>query len=393
MKQTSYKVVKALSLFSAVVLSSACDAGSSDEASDSLSSKGSDTAVETTEANLLGCPTGSNASPQARAAAGVALDVITAYDQVFGWTVSGAAMSSQFYRYAAGGGIEMATPSGGGWPAVPNGARAGLAFAQEDPQVRQYLVNGLARCRAQTNGSNYMVVEGMDRAANMHNGAPGGQITGLCPSGVGYDNTNPNTSYCMQMKWDDQPWCGQKAVTVTRKYKNWSPNTPTVNGDPRLSLVHAVERYDMSTGRGFNLMNLNGARASYTGSSALPCSPFEGPSGNNPFFVIAFDGVAKPFSDASLYNGEDCRFKECVREIDVDPVAYMEPVQLTNSVGTVIGSIATAPFNLIETSLFAVPAHQNSFAEGMVAGTLVKGRFVTPRTLFGVLRYKFVRDN
>ncbi len=379
-----YKHSKALALLSGMALIGAC-MGQVDELPSETDG------VETAgvvEAALIGCPVGSSATPQARTVSSLALEIVNAYNNTYGWTLAGASISSQFYRPAANGGIELVPTNG--FPLNQNDAKAALAFAQTDPSVAKYLLDGLNRCRAQTNGERIMLVEALDQAAKMYMGGSSGSLTGLCPSGVGYDKTNPATHYCFAMSWSDQPWCGQRAVTVRRRYKNWSPHTPRVNGDPQLSTVKAVENRGITEANyGWNLNNLNGNRSAYKGSSNLPCTPFEGPAGQNPYFIMAYDGTPRTFSDATLYSAEDCRYKECIREIDVDPVAYMESGDSYNAQG-LVGSQAN-PFALVDTSLYATPSHSSQWATRIVNGVAERGQFSVPYTLFGKTKYKYVK--
>jgi len=536
MKKSRARSYTKLSLVSAVTLASAC-MGQVD--GESLHDEVDPDAIGVDEKELIACPTGTNASAQARAVASMALEIVNAYDNRYGWTVAGAAISSQFFRPTSDGTkIELVPTTS--FPLNQDQAKAALAFAQEDASVAKYLVDGLKRCRTQTNGKNIMILEGLDFAAKLAMGTEqsGGSLQGMCSGSGGYAGTDPNTSYCFAMDWTAQSWCDQEAYTVRRKYKNWSPSTPTLPGDGTLSKVTAVmKRSAAADSFGGNYQHLTSqvGASSYTGSSDLPCTPFEGPNGSNPYFMMEFRGggsvtntvktyemeagaratsnclqiqsasnasggkvvgcanndgdsvtfsnvdggsggacsvvmrasngtggtnklslfvngtdtgrdltlaptggwntfqntaatsatlnagtgntlmvkrVAgdspldmdklevscgssssssgtKTFSDPTLYAEVDCRFQECIREIDVDPVAYMESGDSYDAQG-LVGS-QTNPFTLIDTALYAVPSHANDWASRVVNGSVERGQFATPVTLFGKTKYKYVK--
>jgi hypothetical protein len=316
------------------------------------------------------CPKPSSQDDQLRAAATVAFNIMTDAAKAGGTMPSSnllpsntAALAPQRYRVQSSGtGIEF-DPTDPLYSRVSNQMKADLAFAQLDTSVAKFLSDGLKHAYATTNGWSYPAIRAIGVMANYK--YPGPTTMTLA------DYTSNNNSH--RATATGQAWCGTSLVTVNETVQNSWQFSPLFSDQ-------------ITTWR-------SGPPAAFKGTSPLPSTPFNGPSSSgNPYLVVSVNGVATNwatynFAPVSCYNNANFT---CTGAIQIDPVPYAEPGPYYNTDG-VVGTQSN-PFTIAGTVLFAVTDHTSEWATKTVNGVQEWGTFTQPVTLFGITRYRYIRQ-
>lgn len=125
---------------------------------------------------------------------------------------------------------------------------------------------------------------------------------------------------------------------------------------------------------------------SWHGHQRAGCTPFNGPGGStNPYLVITQNGQPVP---AWYYASATNCTNGCTGTAVVDPIPYAEPGDYYTAAG-LMGTQAN-PF-LIQTTLYADPAHASQWATRVANGVQQWGTFSTAVVLFGTTKYQYVK--
>jgi len=133
--------------------------------------------------------------------------------------------------------------------------------------------------------------------------------------------------------------------------------------------------------------------AAFKGSSAIPTTPFNGPSSSgNPYLVVSVNGqptnwATYNFSPVSCYSNANFT---CTGSIQIDPVPYAEPGAYYNVVGLV--GTQNNPFDLVGVVLYAVPDHAGQWATRTVSSNQEWGTFSTQLSLLGISIYRYAKQ-
>ncbi len=268
---------------------------------------------------------------------------------------------SHSYRLAADNKTIEFDPNIPGYRFIPNSAKAELAFAQLDPAVASYMTTGLASCFAQVN---YDMVYGI----------AAGFLAGLkFPGGTSGQRTNSN-----------------------RTVDYYTTTVVPVNGTMEIKMVETS-----TTDKWFGLLSYFFERTYATSQDALiakynsqgaeaSCSPFNGPGGSsNPYLVISLNGAQVP-AHYNTPSPTDCSHG-CTSTIVIDPVPYAEPGTYYDANNKLVGAQSN-PFGLVNTTLYADPAHATQWASRTANGTQEWGTFSSATVLFGTTKYKYVKQ-
>jgi hypothetical protein len=273
-----------------------------------------------------------------------------------------AALAPQRYRIQSSGtGIEF-DPTDPLYSLVSNQMKADLAFAQQDASVAKFLSDGLKHAYDTTNGWAYPAIRAIGVLANYK--YPGPTTMTLA------DYTSNNNSHTA--KATGTAWCKTSLVSIDETVQNSWQFSPLFSDQ-------------VTTWR-------SGPPAAFKGTSALPTTPFNGPSNSgNPYLVVSVNGVPTNwatynFTPVTCYNNANFT---CTGKIEIDPVPYAEPGQYYDTTG-IVGTQAN-PFALAPTVLFAVSDHTAQWATRTVNGVQEWGTFTQPVTLFGVTQYRYTK--
>jgi hypothetical protein len=318
----------------------------------------------------------------AQAAATAALNVAAAYENNKPANdgdpnyaqYDGLIWSAQSY-VISGSTIEF-DPNVPGYAFISNAAKAELAFAQMDPSVASYLVDGLQSCFNDSSGAyvyNFRagVLKGLTSGTTT-TGTLGGVIPPAgtyTPSGYNVNSVVDNYSTV---------GLGKGGTTITATLT--STRSPSSAQDYWFGLLTYTSLSTFS--------NSSAVAKKYTGSgNQFTCSPFNGPGGTpNPSFTISLNGqhVQARFQGV----GQQCQ-NACTSTLVVDPVAYMTAGVQTDAAGYELGPQIN-PFTLTPTSLYAITQNSSMWAIETANSTQTWGQFSTPVTMFGVTKYQFV---
>ncbi|MDP9149803.1 MAG: hypothetical protein M3O36_07705 [Myxococcota bacterium] len=324
---------------------------------------------------VTACPTPSAQDDQMRAAATVAYRLMKgAADQVNpalqscsgqycvpkNNVQSTSILAPQRYRLRSSGtGIEF-DPSDPLYGYVTSKMSADLAFAQLDASVAAFLAGGLKAAYAAADGTKYphiLSLPALNGFSFRHS------KTTHIRDGSSQDNSHYATV-------TSAAWCGTEIVTITE----------TVDKSFQFAPLE------------FDDINMWGRSRppQFTGKSNVDAkTPFNGPSGGNPYLVVSIDGHAQAFYNYPYVNCWNNQGFACSSTIQIDPIPYSEPGSYYNNVGA-MGTQAN-PFTLSNTVLYADPSHAGEWASGVSNGVQEWGTFSNAVTLFGSTKYKYVK--
>lgn len=114
------------------------------------------------------------------------------------------------------------------------------------------------------------------------------------------------------------------------------------------------------------------------GRGRRECSPFLGPRQANDYLIVTLSQTTEG--------------NTVVHKLQMDPVPYAEPGEYYQPPGVACGS-QDNPFHVSSTVLYAVPDHQNQWAQRMWSSQCHLGRFSTPVTMFGMTQYKWTEPD
>ncbi|MGD0678358.1 MAG: hypothetical protein ABSC94_23355 [Polyangiaceae bacterium] len=272
-----------------------------------------------------------------------------------------------------GPGIEF-DPSDPLYSHVTNAMKAELAFAQQNANVAQYIVNGLWRAQVFTNGTVYPSIFAIPALASYN-----GKTTTVHLN----DPTSENNSHYATLT--NTSWCNDTAVTISETVnESWAYAPIAFNAitDWRSGPPSA---YVGVTGGKANGQTIANANQSFT--------PFMGTDGSNPFLLVSINGTAQnwAFENFTPINCWDNPYPTytCSSSMVIDPVAYAVAGTQYDTNGNVLGPQVN-PFTLNPASLYADPTHAGQWAMRVSNGTEQWGTFSQEVTLFGVTKYEFV---
>ncbi|MDP9151049.1 MAG: hypothetical protein M3O36_14050 [Myxococcota bacterium] len=317
--------------------------------------------------------------PIARSAATTALSIAMHYvkdkpanngDKFYG-TYDKTLWTSQSYRVASGGNTIEFDPNAPGYFFVPNSAKAELAFAQLDPMVASYLTAGLVSCFSVTDGQSEYAFRADFLKGFVYPKASSGSVTNS-------DGTSDSFSVV------GSPGNGGERVTVTASSTTdkWFGILEYINATTFPNYwTHVDGKYQ---GHGANTRT---NPSTWHGHQRSGCTPFNGPGGStNPYFVINQNGASVPAWFSGV--GTNC-MNGCKGTAVIDPIPYAEPGSYYNTAGMV--GAQSNPF-VIQSNLYADPAHSYEWATRFANGTQEWGTFSTAVTLFGSTKYKYAKQ-
>jgi hypothetical protein len=260
---------------------------------------------------------------------------------------------------------------------VTNAMKAELAFAQQNANVAQYIVNGLWRAQVFTNGKVYPLIFSIPALAG---------YTGKTTTVHLSDPTSQNNSHYATLT--STSWCNDTAVTISETVnESWAyapiafnPITDWRSGPP--------SAYVGVTGGTANGQTIANANQSFT--------PFMGTDGSNPFLLVSINGTAQNwafenFTPTNCWDNPSPTYT-CSSSMVIDPIAYAEPAAYYDTNGNLVGPQVN-PFALSGTQLYADPAHQGQWATRVANNVQEWGTFSQPVTLFGTTKYQYVKKN
>ena len=317
------------------------------------------------------CPVPSATDTLDKVAATLALQLMSGAAEMGGATApawSNTVLASQRYRIQASGtGIEF-EPADPLYPYVTNKMKAALAFAQLDPTMAKYLSDALQIAFNTTTGDRFASIRAVSALAGYRN--PGPQ-TAHIP-----DPSSANDSHWATVT--THAWCGVAAVTIDE----------TVQQSWQFAPIYKDSIFF------WNNAWLSHAPPAFHGSLFNPSSPFNGPSGSNPYLVISMNGQKATWAQFDKYTYVNCwqqPNETCEGQLEIDPIPYAEPGAYYDTTQQLVGT-QTNPFSIVG-SLYATADHQGQWATRVVNGVQEWGTFSTPVTLFGVTMYKYLKQH
>jgi hypothetical protein len=318
------------------------------------------------------CPASSASDDQFRAAATVAFELMKgAADQVpandtqtsiLPNVQSTSILAAQRYRIrSVGTGIEF-DPGDPLYTYVTSKMKAQLAIAQLDASVAKFLSDGLTTAYKSQSGQYYPHILALPALrAFSFNGPATTHIR---------DSSSSDDSHYATVS--SRPWCGTTDVTISQ----------TVDESWQFAAV--------------DFSNINMWRSapptSFKGSSQGVSSPFNGPSGANPYLIISIDGKTEnAFSSYTFVNCWNNPGFKCTSTIDIDPIPYAVPGAYYDASGNPVG-VQSNPFAIIVTSLYADASHAGQWGTRVVNGVQQWGTFSTPLNVLGTTVYQYVKN-
>lgn len=268
-------------------------------------------------------------------------------------------LAPQRYRVQPGGtGIEFDPNDPLYSTYVSNAMKAQLAFAQTDSTVAAFLSEGLNAAYAQDNGHYYPHILALPALGPF-------SFQGPVTTHIRDSSSQDNSHYATV---SSQAWCDSVVVTIAE----------TVDESFQFAPLY-MDNINMWT---------NTVPSYFHGSQSSGMTPFNGPSGANPYLIVAVDGQPEPFASVPYVNCWNNAGYRCTSTIQIDPAPYAEPGSYYNGSG-LVGTQAN-PFVIVGT-LYATPDHAGQWATRTVNNAQQWGQFSTPVTMFGTTLYQFTQ--
>jgi hypothetical protein len=278
--------------------------------------------------------------------------------------------------YVISGSTIAFDPNVPGYAFISQAAKAELAFAQLDPSVASYLVDGLQSCFNDSSGSYVYNFRAGVLKGFTSNTTTTGTLGGVIPPAGAY--TPPGYNVNSVIDNYSTVGLGKGGTTITSTLT--STRSPSSAQDYWFGLLTYT-----SLG---SFPNSGALAQKYAGSgNQFACSPFNGPGGTpNPSFTISLNGqsVLARFQGV----GQQCQ-NGCTSTIVIDPVAYLTPGVQYNAQGNELGPQIN-PFALSPTALYAISQNASMWAIETANSQQTWGQFMLPVTMFGVTKYQFV---
>ncbi len=257
---------------------------------------------------------------------------------------------------------------------VTNAMKAELAFAQQNANVAQYIVNGLWRAQVFTNGKVYPFIFAIPALAG---------YTGKTTTVHLADPTSQNNSHSATLT--STSWCNDTAVTISETVGKTSTYAPIAFNNITDWRSGPPSAYVGVTGGKANGQTISNANQSFT--------PFMGTQGSNPFLLVSINGTAQNwafenFTPTNCWNNSS---DTCSSSMVIDPVAYAEPGAYYDSNNNLVGSEQN-PFALVSTQLYADPNHAGQWASRIANNVQEWGTFSKAVVLFGTTKYQYVKQ-
>jgi len=278
--------------------------------------------------------------------------------------------------YVISGNTIAFDPNVPGYAFISEAAKAELAFAQLDPSVASYLVDGLQSCFNDSSGSYVYNFRAGVLKGFTSNTTTTGTIGGVIPPAGAY--TPPGYNENSVIDNYSTVGLGKSGTTITSTLT--STRSPSSAQDFWFGLLTYTSLSSFP--------NSGTVARKYAGSgNQFACSPFNGPGGTpNPSFTISLNGQSVPARFQGV--GQQCQ-NGCTSTIVIDPVAYMTPGVQYNAQGNELGPQIN-PFALNPSAVYAISQNDAIWAVETSGGTQTWGQFIIPVTLFGTTKYQFL---